>query len=48
MLVETLAGAPFMVAGVLKLLYDGLLYRLFRGVIPPEGGATRQERLSRS
>jgi len=39
----TLAGAPFMVAGVIKLLYDGLLYRLFRGVIPPETGAKRQE-----
>ena len=26
-----LAGAPFVVAGGLKLLYDGLLYRLFRG-----------------
>jgi MFS family permease len=32
----TLAGAPFIVAGVVKLLYDGLLYRLFRGVTPPE------------
>jgi MFS family permease len=31
-----LAGTLFIVAGVLKLLYDGLLYRLFRGVIPPE------------
>jgi MFS family permease len=31
-----LAGTPFVVAGLLKLLYDGLLYRLFRGVIPPE------------
>jgi MFS family permease len=31
-----LAGTPFIVAGLLKLLYDGLLYRLFRGVIPPE------------
>jgi MFS family permease len=26
-----LTGAPFVVAGVLKLVYDGLLYRLFRG-----------------
>jgi MFS family permease len=32
----TLAGGLFVVAGLLKLLYDGLLYRLFRGVIPPE------------
>jgi hypothetical protein len=27
-----LAGAPFVVAGVLKLVYDGLLYRLFREI----------------
>jgi MFS family permease len=31
-----LAGAPFIVAGVLKLIYDGLVYWLFRGVTPPE------------
>jgi MFS family permease len=31
-----LAGAPFIVAGLLKLLYDGLLYRLFGQVAPPE------------
>ncbi len=31
-----LAGMPFLVAGLLKLLYDGLLYRFFRGVLPPE------------
>jgi MFS family permease len=31
-----LAGAPFVVAGVLKLVYDGLLYRLFRGEAPHE------------
>jgi MFS family permease len=31
-----LAGGVFVVAGLLKLIYDGLLYRLFRGVIPPE------------
>jgi MFS family permease len=36
-----LAGIPFVVAGVLKLLYDGLLYRLFRGIIPPEEVAKR-------
>jgi hypothetical protein len=29
-----LSGAPFVVAGVLKLVYDGLLYRMFRGTIP--------------
>src|SRR5262249_10768804 len=31
-----LAGAPFVIAGVLKLIYDGLLYRMFRSVAPPE------------
>ncbi len=31
-----LSGGLFVVAGVLKLTYDGLLYRLFRGVVPPE------------
>jgi MFS family permease len=36
-----LASTPFIVAGVLKLLYDGLLYRLFRSVIPPEEVAKR-------
>jgi MFS family permease len=32
----SLAGGLFVVAGTLKLLYDGLLFRLFRAVIPPE------------
>jgi MFS family permease len=36
-----LAGAPFVVAGVLKLVYDGLLYALFRRHVPCEEGATR-------
>jgi MFS family permease len=36
-----LGGGLFVVAGLLKLLYDGLLYRLFRGVIPPEEAARR-------
>jgi MFS family permease len=31
-----LAGAPFLVAGALKLVYDVLLYVQFRGVTPPE------------
>jgi MFS family permease len=31
-----LAGAIFVVAGALKLAYDGLLYRMFRSIIPPE------------
>jgi MFS family permease len=37
----TLAGALFVVAGALKLLYDCLLYGLFRGVTLPEESATR-------
>jgi predicted MFS family arabinose efflux permease len=35
-----LAGTPFVVAGVLKLIYDGLLYRMFRGDDPSEKEAT--------
>jgi MFS family permease len=31
-----LVGYPFVVSGVLKLVYDGLLFRLFRRVRPPE------------
>jgi predicted MFS family arabinose efflux permease len=34
-----LAGLPFIVAGLLKLAYDGLLYRQFRGVVPAEEAA---------
>jgi len=29
-------SAPFLVAGGLKLVYDGLLYRMFQSVKPPE------------
>jgi hypothetical protein len=32
----TLGGAAFVVAGVLKLIYDGLLYKMFRALRPPE------------
>jgi MFS family permease len=39
----TLAGAPFLVAGALKLAYDGLLYRLFSRVKPPEEAALHAE-----
>jgi MFS family permease len=40
-----LAGAPFVLAGALKLVYDGLLYRLFRGeVLHEERAARDQER----
>jgi MFS family permease len=31
-----LAGTPFLVAGLTKVMYDGLLYARFRGVTPPE------------
>lgn len=31
-----LAGAPFLIAGILKLIYDGLLYALFQKTRPPE------------
>jgi MFS family permease len=34
--VPALAAAPFVLAGALKLVYDGLLYRQFSKVIPPE------------
>jgi MFS family permease len=34
--IPALAGAPFVLAGALKLAYDGLLYRLFRAVVPDE------------
>jgi MFS family permease len=39
-----LAGAPFVVAGTLKLVYDGLLYLLFRDVrLPGEEAAPGQK-----
>jgi MFS family permease len=31
-----LLGAPFVIAGGLKLVYDGLLWQLFRTIVPPE------------
>lgn len=31
-----MSAAPFVVAGVLKIAYDLTLWRMFRGVIPPE------------
>jgi MFS family permease len=33
---EVWVGAPIFVAGLLKLVYDGLIYRSFRSVKPPE------------
>jgi MFS family permease len=35
-----LTGTPFVAAGALKLVYDGLLYRSFRGLAPPEEAAS--------
>jgi sugar phosphate permease len=32
-------GAPFFVAGALKIVYDLTMYRMFRGVRPPEEAA---------
>ena len=37
-------GAPFFVAGALKILYDGLIYLAFRNVHPPEETEMRQRR----
>jgi MFS family permease len=34
-----LAGTPFLVAGLLKVAYDCLLYARFRGITPPEEAA---------
>jgi predicted MFS family arabinose efflux permease len=31
-----LLGAPFVAAGALKIVYDLLLYRSFRALMPPE------------
>jgi MFS family permease len=39
-----LAGGPFVVAGLLKLVYDGLLFRLFRHARPPEEAAREAAR----
>jgi MFS family permease len=36
LLARSVFGYPFVVSGVLKLVYDGLLFRLFRRVRPPE------------
>jgi hypothetical protein len=35
--IPALAGAPFLVAGGLKIVYDLILYRQFRAHTPPEG-----------
>ncbi len=35
------AGWPFVIAGGLKLVYDGLVYALFRSAVPPEEQAAR-------
>jgi MFS family permease len=41
-----LAGLPFVVAGGLKVVYDVLLYCLFRAVIPAEESGGREGRLA--
>lgn len=37
---QVAAGAPFVLAGALKVVYDALLYRTFRSVPLPEAAAT--------
>ena len=37
-------GAPFLAAGALKIVYDGLIWRTFRNVRPPEEAARRATR----
>ena len=37
-------GAPFFIAGVLKIAYDGVIYLTFRDVHPPEERAGRRRR----
>jgi len=43
-----LMGAPFVVAGALKLVYDGLLYRLFRHIKPPEEARAPKQKIANS
>jgi len=43
-----LMGAPFVAAGALKLVYDGLLYRLFRHIKPPEEAREPKKRIASS
>jgi MFS family permease len=45
---SALAAAPFVVAGVLKLVYDGLLYRSFRAVTPAEEACLVAEQSDKS
>ncbi len=39
-----LIGLPFLLAGGLKLVYDGLLYRSFRALAPLDGGDVLREK----
>ncbi|HEY8807852.1 MAG TPA: MFS transporter [Candidatus Limnocylindria bacterium] len=39
---------PFLLAGALKIAYDGLIYVTFRGVHPPEEARVRRERTDRA
>jgi MFS family permease len=38
-------GAPFFIAGAIKILYDGLIYLTFRDVHPPEEAEMKRRRL---
>lgn len=46
--ITELAAVPFVMAGVLKIAYDLLLYRLFRAVRPTEEIGGRSERIESS
>ncbi len=39
--VPALSGVPFLISGGLKIVYDLILYRNFRGIKPPEEAASR-------
>jgi len=43
-----LLGAPFFVAGALKIIYDILLYRSYRAVKEEEGAAAPVEKIDTS
>jgi energy-converting hydrogenase Eha subunit A len=40
--IPALSGAPFIIAGVLKLIYDFRLYRSFKAIKPPEEQKTAE------
>jgi MFS family permease len=41
-------GAPFLVAGGLKIVYDGLIYASFRNIHPPEETERRRRKAARA